>query len=132
MDTGQIEMIPTATAVRGPETHMPAEHIELRWYAVYTCANHEKRVAQPVSDGRGAEPLDRADEGARVRRCRKVVYAVVAIAGDIASLCQFPTLGTAIRDCERSKKPIRRALEHFEKRCSNCWHADRVKFCRVR
>jgi len=50
MDTGQIEMIPTATAVRGPETHMPAEHIELRWYAVYTCANHEKRVAQQLRE----------------------------------------------------------------------------------
>jgi transcription antitermination factor NusG len=25
--------------------HLPAEHLEVRWYAAYTSANHEKRVA---------------------------------------------------------------------------------------
>jgi transcription antitermination factor NusG len=26
----------------------PADYLELRWYAAYTCANHEKRVAQQL------------------------------------------------------------------------------------
>jgi transcription antitermination factor NusG len=28
---------------------LPSEHVELRWYAAYTSANHEKRVAQQFS-----------------------------------------------------------------------------------
>lgn len=28
---------------------VPPEYIEARWYAAYTCANHEKRVAQQLS-----------------------------------------------------------------------------------
>jgi transcription antitermination factor NusG len=27
---------------------LPADYLELRWYAVYTCANHEKRVGQQL------------------------------------------------------------------------------------
>ena len=32
----------------GPEPCLPAADLELRWYAVYTCANHEKRVAEQL------------------------------------------------------------------------------------
>jgi len=28
--------------------HTPAEYLDPRWYALYTCANHEKRVAQQL------------------------------------------------------------------------------------
>jgi transcription antitermination factor NusG len=28
--------------------HLPASYLEVRWYAAYTCANHEKRVAQQL------------------------------------------------------------------------------------
>src|SRR5712692_3562423 len=33
------------TLNEGENAVMPAEHVEPRWYAVYTSANHEKRVA---------------------------------------------------------------------------------------
>ncbi len=38
------------------ETHpvLPAEYVEPRWYAAYTCANHEKRVAEQL-DQRAVE-----------------------------------------------------------------------------
>lgn len=49
MDTEQIAMIPTP-AVLGVEPCLPVARLEALWYAVYTCANHEKRVADQLRD----------------------------------------------------------------------------------
>ena len=46
MTTAQL-----AVALTHPLTYddLPAEYVEARWYAVYTSANHEKRVAEQLS-----------------------------------------------------------------------------------
>jgi transcription antitermination factor NusG len=37
---------PICSPVVREDPILPADYLELRWYAAYTCANHEKRVAQ--------------------------------------------------------------------------------------
>ncbi len=49
MGTGQLATIPPP-AVLGPEPGLPVAHLEPRWYAAYTCANHEKRVAEQLRE----------------------------------------------------------------------------------
>jgi len=49
MGTGQIATIPPPAAL-GLEPSLPVAHLEPRWYAVYTCANHEKRVAEQLRE----------------------------------------------------------------------------------
>ncbi len=49
MDTRQIATIPPPTAL-GTEPCLSASPLELRWYAAYTCANHEKRVAEQLRE----------------------------------------------------------------------------------
>jgi transcription antitermination factor NusG len=34
--------------VAPPSAELPAEYLETRWYAAYTCARHEKRVAEQL------------------------------------------------------------------------------------
>lgn len=50
---------------------LPASFVELRWYAVYTCANHEKRVVMQLAD-RGIEHYLPLYECARKWRDREV------------------------------------------------------------
>src|SRR6267143_225483 len=47
MGTEQIAAISSATAP-GMEPGLSAAHLASPWYAVYTCANHEKRVADQL------------------------------------------------------------------------------------
>src|SRR5260370_10573209 len=43
-------MIPRVSECFGGEmARLPAEFVEPRWYAAYTCAKHEKRVAEQFS-----------------------------------------------------------------------------------
>src|SRR5258708_8431319 len=39
----------TSTSLRSPGLSIPSrEYAETRWYAAYTCANHEKRIAEQL------------------------------------------------------------------------------------
>jgi transcription antitermination factor NusG len=49
MGTGQIATISPPTSA-GPEPCLLVASLELRWFAVYTCANHEKRVADQLRE----------------------------------------------------------------------------------
>ena len=49
MGTRQIATIPPPTSL-GTEPCLSGAPVELRWYAVYTCANHEKRVAEQLRE----------------------------------------------------------------------------------
>ena len=49
MGTRQTVTIPPPAAL-GLEPSLPVAHLEPRWYAVYTCANHEKRVAEQLRE----------------------------------------------------------------------------------
>src|SRR6266446_4390202 len=49
MGTGQIATIPPPTSVV-PEPCLSVASLELSWFAVYTCANHEKRVANQLRE----------------------------------------------------------------------------------
>jgi transcription antitermination factor NusG len=49
MATGQIATISPPTPVV-PEPCLSVASLELRWFAVYTCANHEKRVADQLRE----------------------------------------------------------------------------------
>src|SRR5258708_24978874 len=45
-----MSMIPRVSECFGGEmARLPAEFVEPRWYAAYTCAKHEKRVAEQFS-----------------------------------------------------------------------------------
>jgi transcription antitermination factor NusG len=49
MGTGQLATIPPPEVLnQGPG--LPTAHLEPRWYAAYTCANHEKRVAEQLRE----------------------------------------------------------------------------------
>jgi transcription termination/antitermination protein NusG len=71
------EPIEIATAaIRSPRLRehpvWPADYLELRWYAAYTCANHEKRVGEQLH-GRAVEhflPLYEAVHRWKDRRVR--------------------------------------------------------------
>lgn len=39
----------SAALIAGLEPELPAEYVEPRWYAAYTSANHEKRVAEQLA-----------------------------------------------------------------------------------
>jgi transcription antitermination factor NusG len=45
MDAAKTTRTELALHTLATVMQMPAEYLEPRWYAVYTCANHEKRVA---------------------------------------------------------------------------------------
>lgn len=51
-----MELPVNAFSAIGPSAHnspeLPSEYLELRWYAVYTCANREKQVAAQLSERR--------------------------------------------------------------------------------
>lgn len=47
MGTRQIATMSSLTAL-GTESSLPVAQLEPPWYAVYTCANHEKRVADQL------------------------------------------------------------------------------------
>jgi transcription antitermination factor NusG len=47
-------MLSAAESFDRESTHLPPEFFELHWYAAYTCANHEKRVASEI-EARGVE-----------------------------------------------------------------------------
>src|SRR5260370_3992395 len=49
MATGQIATIPSARAL-GTEPGLSAACVASVWYAVYTCANHERRVAEQLRE----------------------------------------------------------------------------------
>jgi len=49
MGSRQMATIPPPTAF-GPDSCLPVAHVGPRWYAVYTCANHEKRVAEQLRE----------------------------------------------------------------------------------
>jgi transcription antitermination factor NusG len=70
---GDVLSIPFSTANRRSEmVTAPPEHFELRWYAAYTCANHEKPVAAELN-ARGVEhflPLYRSVRQWKDRRAR--------------------------------------------------------------
>jgi transcription termination/antitermination protein NusG len=40
----------SAAAIRDLGAVLPAEYSEPRWYAIYTCANHEKRVKEQLDE----------------------------------------------------------------------------------
>jgi len=49
MSAGQIAMMPPSVPL-GTEPGLPVTHLEPFWYAVYTRANHEKRVGDQLGD----------------------------------------------------------------------------------
>ncbi len=53
---GLDRMVATAqsTLILAEHVGLPAEYLELHWYAAYTCANHEKSVARQLAE-RGFE-----------------------------------------------------------------------------
>ncbi len=53
------------------EPKLPAAYIELRWYAAYTCANHEKRVVEQL-DERSVESFLPLYESVRRWKDRRV------------------------------------------------------------
>lgn len=51
---GETASIPSSATGQPSDLVAPMQHVERRWYAAYTCANHEKQVAAELN-ARGIE-----------------------------------------------------------------------------
>ncbi len=112
-------------AVREPE--LPAAYVEPRWYAAYTCANHEKRVAEQL-EGRTVEYFLPLYKSVRRWKDRRVELQLPLFPGyvfvrlplrdrlrvlevpSVARLVGFNGTPTALDDEEVER--LRRALAH--------------------
>src|SRR5690242_20771703 len=74
---------PGPVSIGTPVRHAGAQAdaaAQARWYAVYTCANHEKRVADQFA-GRGVEHFLPQYESARLWKDRKVLLQLPLFPG---------------------------------------------------
>ena len=68
----------------------------------------EKSRAKTIGNVSDAVAMGAAHKGAGMGRCREIVNAIVAVAGDITAMSQYPGVGTAIGQRERIQRTVAR------------------------